>query len=145
MFTVQLFRTSLVSGYDNAYAVHYSLVSQLYKPIFTILFELKQQACCTFCTGKSIEEDVIIMTEVERAASPGGHDLDVQYAITKLLQDELGLDVRSGHGSRDELVSSSTALQTSQVQPRRPHDLGVLKVTKESLLRWLQKKWSQSQ
>ncbi|CAL9106029.1 unnamed protein product [Musa textilis] len=100
-----------------------------------------------YMLGKSIEDDIIITTEISKETmNSTGHEVDVRQSITEALQDELGLDVRTRYGPPDHpLCNPSILPPDSNLQVRRPQDLGVIKVTRESLLCWLQKRGRHSE
>ncbi|WOL08478.1 pentatricopeptide repeat-containing protein [Canna indica] len=100
-----------------------------------------------YLLGKAIEDDIIIITEPRKQAMDSTHrELDVQHCIARVLRDDLGLDVRSGHNPPDDILRNPSVIPSkikakdSKFQARRPQDLGNLKVTRESLVCWLQKK-----
>ncbi|RWW33585.1 hypothetical protein GW17_00001701 [Ensete ventricosum] len=102
----------------------------------------KQQISWCTCAGKSIEDDMIITTEIsEETMNSTGHEVDVRQSITEVLQDELGLDVRTRYGPPGHLLHNpSILLPYLNLKARRPQDSGVIKVTRESLLCWLQQR-----
>ncbi|XP_061366647.1 pentatricopeptide repeat-containing protein At5g02830, chloroplastic [Gastrolobium bilobum] len=111
--------------------------------------------------GHSVNDDILIVIGSTKAdESPAKHLLEVQKAIIELLRNELGLEVLP---ARTRIAPSGTAklknpnlsnlniealpgekaLPTMMgFQTRRPAVLQRLKVTKESLYRWLQSKVS---
>ncbi|URE21568.1 PPR repeat [Musa troglodytarum] len=82
-----------------------------------------------YMLGKSIEDDIIITTEISKETmNSTGHEVDVRQSITEVLQDELGLDVRTRYGPPDHLLCNPSILPPdSNLQARRPQDLGVIK------------------
>ncbi|XP_020086822.1 pentatricopeptide repeat-containing protein At5g02830, chloroplastic isoform X2 [Ananas comosus] len=114
----------------------------------------------SYLLGNTIqEEDMIIITGVgKEAKGAASHPLEVQQTLVGVLKNELGLDVMTGHRAlcsgrapphSDSALRSPTVLEMTEVVEdythlaRRPRDLGVLKVTRDSLQQWLQKKSSQ--
>ncbi|KAG6499882.1 pentatricopeptide repeat-containing protein At5g02830, chloroplastic-like [Zingiber officinale] len=104
----------------------------------------------SYLLGKAIQDDMIIITDVVdkgAARTLTSHNLDVQRCIVKVLQEDLSFDLRTGHGALDDPFSKpSTVLRPPEAvkgfkfQARRPQNTGMIKVTKESLLGWLQRK-----
>ncbi|XP_054809246.1 pentatricopeptide repeat-containing protein At5g02830, chloroplastic isoform X2 [Prosopis cineraria] len=111
--------------------------------------------------GHSVNNDILIIIGATKADStPAKHILLVQDAMTKLLQDELGLEVipaRTRFAPNDtakfdnhfmlnpnlEAIPGKDILPISvQFKTRRPSILQRLKVTKRSLYHWLQRKTS---
>lgn len=114
-----------------------------------------------------IKDDMSIVLGIqELSASATTHRFNVKDAIMKLLQDELGLEVlffkgpkivtptinkseenvctrRSGP-PRTKSESSSPSQSSSLTPTRRPAVLQSLKVPKESLLQWLQRRFDAS-
>lgn len=91
---------------------------------------------------------MIITTEISKETmNSTGHEVDMRQSITGVLQDELGLDVRTRYGPPDHLLYNPLILppDSNNLQARRPQDLGVIKVTRESLLCWLQKRGRRSE
>lgn len=90
---------------------------------------------------------MIITTEISKEMmNSTGHEVDVRQSITQVLQDELGLDVKTRYGPPDHLLCNPLILPPdSNLQARRPQDLGLIKVTRESLLCWLQKRGRRSE
>ncbi|XP_078435557.1 tetratricopeptide repeat (TPR)-like superfamily protein isoform X2 [Wolffia australiana] len=99
--------------------------------------------------GQAMDEDLIITGiggEIPGHAQGGSI---VKDAIIKLLEDELGLEVRLGQG---KTMMGTTNLDVSEINPlasekvpafRRPRDQGMLRVTRESLQHWLQsRQWN---
>lgn len=108
-----------------------------------------------FSARKMVQEDMIIMSGAgKEMMGSANHELEVQLAIVKVLQDELGLEVIAGHGSGGgnhvpglvDDVSNSDGVEKIQLlndyrhAVRRPQELGVLKVSRKSLCNWLQKR-----
>ncbi|ONK62400.1 uncharacterized protein A4U43_C07F3480 [Asparagus officinalis] len=103
---------------------------------------------------KIVQEDMIIMAGAgKEMMGSANHELEVQLAIVKVLQDELGLEVIAGHGSGGgnrvpglDDVNNSDGVEKIQLLNdyrhvvRRPQELGVLKVSRKSLCNWLQKR-----
>ncbi|CAA7406282.1 unnamed protein product [Spirodela intermedia] len=104
--------------------------------------------------GHPIDEDLIIITGIGKEIPGEVHrEWDVKHAIVKLLQDQLGLEILVGQGrvpagvkdvnlSRPGTSSSATPQRSGPSEKkasfRRPEDMGMLRVTRESLQRWLQ-------
>lgn len=104
--------------------------------VLQCLFYIKNSRFLISITGKPIEDDILIISGIGKYANDAAnHESDVQHAIIKVLQDELGLEVNTGHGTGP--VGNS---KDQKYQARRPQDIGLLKVTKESLCHWLQRK-----
>lgn len=90
-----------------------------------------------------VQQDLIIITGVgNEASSSASNEHEVQFAIVKVLRDELGLDVITGYGRGDHTagIQKIEASNDFKNLARRPQDLGVLKVTGKSLRSWLQKR-----
>lgn len=68
----------------------------------------------------------------------------MKHAVVKLLQDQLGLEVLVGQGrvpaggSDVDRSRSGAGSSEKKASFRRPEDMGMLRVTRESLQRWLQ-------
>lgn len=109
--------------------------------------------------GHSVNNDILIIIGATIAdKTPAKNILEVQEAITKLLQDELGLVVLPARtrfalnntekfenhvmlNPDSETKSGKDVLPTAmQFQTRRPAILQRLKVTRKSLHHWLQKR-----
>ncbi|KAH7667672.1 HCP-like protein [Dioscorea alata] len=100
--------------------------------VLSVLRMIKER----YQSGKPIEDDILIISGIRKYVNDAAsHEPDVQHAIIKVLQDELGLEVNTGHGTGP--VGNS---KDQKYQARRPQDIGLLKVTKESLCHWLQRK-----
>lgn len=125
--------------------------------VLSVLWRIRE----SYSLGKMVEEDMIIISGVgKEVEGESDLELEVQLAIIKVLQDELGLDVMIGYGtttsspddagdtaSFQKNESPNTASRQKIKPPnnykhiaRRPEDLGVLKVSKKSLRQWLQKR-----
>lgn len=102
-----------------------------------------------------VPDDMIIISGAgKEVMGSANHELEVQLAIVKVLHDELGLDVITGHGgagrnrAASHLEDASNSQSAQKIEPpndykhlaRRPQDLGVIKVCRESLCKWLQKR-----
>ncbi|XP_072984153.1 pentatricopeptide repeat-containing protein At5g02830, chloroplastic [Typha latifolia] len=108
----------------------------------------------SYLLGKTIQEDMIIITGMGKPARDAAatYVAEVQHSVIKVLKDELGLNIMAGHGALssnnaptqpDDVLSTSEVLDISEDYTRlarRPQDLGVLKVSRDSLYHWLQKK-----
>lgn len=109
--------------------------------------------------GHSVNNDILIIIGATIAdKTPAKHISEVQDTITKLLQDELGLEVlpaitrfalndtvklenRVMLKPNLEVIPGKDVLPTTmQFKTRRPAVLQRLKVTKKSLHHWLQRK-----
>jgi hypothetical protein len=111
--------------------------------------------------GDSIKDDMLIMVGVHNEVDGGStaHNLEVKGAITKLLQDELGLKVLAT-GPKiplDTTIESESPIDSDQnleeslgrrnelpseliYSTRRPVVLERLKVSRKSLQQWLRKR-----
>lgn len=112
-----------------------------------------------YIPGDAIEDDVVIILGVEDNR-PHAKETGVENAITKLLQSDMGLEVLSGNYSGYERVNNSGNLVDSDPEfvvierstlltelgssTRRPAIVKRIKVSKESLYQWLQKRGSDS-
>lgn len=111
--------------------------------------------------GHSVNNDILIIIGATKAdATPTKHISEVQDAIARLLQDELGLEfipARTRFALDDttkfqnrallnpnlEVIPGKDISSTSvQFKTRRPAVLQRLKVTRKSLQHWLQRKVS---
>ncbi|KAL3628561.1 hypothetical protein CASFOL_027607 [Castilleja foliolosa] len=103
-----------------------------------------------FIAGNSIKDDVSIVLGEQQLSSHVDMDASgVNEAVIKLLHHDLGLHVyAAGRDKRNGIISSlkleevierSDSQQTSASPTRRPVVLQRLKVTKESLHRWLRR------
>ncbi|KAL2509474.1 Pentatricopeptide repeat-containing protein [Forsythia ovata] len=112
-----------------------------------------------YTTGDSIKDDMLIILSVQELGAPVANDeIGVKEAVIKLLQCDLGLQVLSG-GSRignnkksesenpigpnlklEEVLKRSGLPPQLESPTRRPVVLQRLKITKESLHHWLQRK-----
>ncbi|XP_038713901.1 pentatricopeptide repeat-containing protein At5g02830, chloroplastic isoform X2 [Tripterygium wilfordii] len=112
-----------------------------------------------YSQGNLVPDDIWIIIGINNvAAEPARYDTEVKEEISKLLRNELGLEVLLS-GSRiavDEQMDMQSPLDSDQKlgemlgvktfpaelesSSRRPIDLLRLKVTKKSLYRWLQKR-----
>ena len=108
-------------------------------------------------TGHPINDDILIIIGATKAdETPAEHKLEVQEAIIKLLQNELGLEVlpaktRFALSDTAKLENPNLSNLSIEALPggnalptvtRRPAVLHRLKVTKKSLYRWLHRKVS---
>uniref|UniRef100_A0A1D1Z7S7 Pentatricopeptide repeat-containing protein At5g02830, chloroplastic n=2 Tax=Anthurium amnicola TaxID=1678845 RepID=A0A1D1Z7S7_9ARAE len=106
--------------------------------------------------GHAINDDMIVITGIGKETSgEANHEREVQCAMIKVLKGELCLDVLVGQGGipvtnvadvdlprtkvRPSLTLQKTELLESMACVRRPQDAGMLRVTRTSLYRWLQK------
>lgn len=102
--------------------------------------------------GESVKDDILIILEVSKVETDlVQQNFEVRDAITKLLQDELGLEVLPArptvalHKVTDSESSnmSNTKLKgiigRNKYSTRRPADVQRLKVTRKSLQHWLQR------
>lgn len=107
---------------------------------------------CILTAGKSVKDDILIILEVSKVETDlAQQNIEVRDAITKLLQEELGLEVRpAGPTVALDKVPESESSNMSQTKlkgimgrnkysTRRPADVQRLKVTKKSLQDWLQR------
>ncbi|TVU47459.1 hypothetical protein EJB05_07062, partial [Eragrostis curvula] len=112
--------------------------------VLSVLRKIKEN----YIIGKTIHDDVVIITGNEKASSIEAQTsaVDVEHAIVAVLTDELGLEVLIGPGSRPPISSTTDAstksksnlLQASKNLARRPQ--GMIKITINSLNHWLRKK-----
>ncbi|XP_077217484.1 tetratricopeptide repeat (TPR)-like superfamily protein isoform X2 [Tasmannia lanceolata] len=110
-----------------------------------------------YTLGHPIKGDLIIISGVIRKEGlhAADNEFEVQGAVIKVLQDELGLEVLAGPGialGRNNPQSPSDSNPTSEslrkndfpmgveFSARRPSDLGRLMVTRKSLYQWLEKR-----
>lgn len=110
-------------------------------------------------TGNSVEGDILVILGVSKiGADPKKQILEVKDAISKLLQDDLGLEVLPTepnialHKTIDlespayswpepgEELGRNESRTGLQYSTRRPVVVQKLKVTRESLQHWLQKR-----
>ena len=96
-------------------------------------------------SGQAIDDDLIIITGIAKEITGQAQDKQsVKQAVIKLLKDELGLEIRPGYertptGSNNiDLSGLSNGSSEIKASFRRPQDRGMLRVTRESLQRWLQ-------
>ncbi|KAK8919243.1 Pentatricopeptide repeat-containing protein [Platanthera zijinensis] len=92
--------------------------------------------------GKLIQDDVTIILGVgDESELSVVNDREVKHSIIRVLQDELGLHVLTGHKSHESgsAFVKKPALAADRTA-RRPRDSGFLKVSKESIHEWLQRK-----
>ena len=114
-----------------------------------------------YMLGKPVDEDLIIITGMGNHSEIKGVSV-IREVVIKVLQKELGLPVmsvpfhNSSRNTRKELAQTSGEEETGSVEPivggsvrkdglveikpRKPSNSGRLKVTKEALNMWLQKK-----
>lgn len=111
--------------------------------------------------GDSVKDDMLIMVGVhDEVDGSTAHNLEVKEAITKLLQDELGLKVLSTVPKvaldttivSENIIDSDQSLDKKSVRnelqseliysTRRPVVLQRLKVSRKSLQQWLRKRSS---
>lgn len=111
-------------------------------------------------TGHSLRDDMIITLGIGKIdAVPDEQELEVKDAITKLLQDELGLEVLpqglkiapnkqmylespSDLAPKSDDFRSNELLTEMKYSTRRPVIMQRLKVTRESLQHWLHRRSS---
>ncbi|KAK4772861.1 hypothetical protein SAY87_027880 [Trapa incisa] len=86
-----------------------------------------------YILGDSIQDDISIILGVSELNT--NSNLEVKDAITRLLHDELGLEVLPGPTQEKTTYDPSRGLETPA---RRLANLQSLKVTKRSLQQWLQ-------
>ncbi|XP_048571443.1 pentatricopeptide repeat-containing protein At5g02830, chloroplastic isoform X2 [Triticum urartu] len=86
--------------------------------------------------GRAVQDDLVIITGHEKTSYTDVETtaIDVEYAITSVLKDELGLEVFVGPESRPPVSSKLRAPPC----PRRPQ--GMIKITVNSLNHWLKRK-----
>lgn len=92
--------------------------------------------------GKIIQDDMTVIFGVgDESELSGANDHEVKRAIECVLRDELGLRVLTGHKPHENgsALAKKPALSSDR-QARRPQDSGFLKVSKESIHEWLQRK-----
>lgn len=98
--------------------------------------------------GNSLKDDMSIILGVQEVVSSDAKHDSVKDAIVKLLQDDLGLEVifeatrsMSLNSDADYKDTIAVGFPTQLESPtRRPAGLHRLKVTRNSLYSWLQKK-----
>ncbi|KAK4767148.1 hypothetical protein SAY86_014898 [Trapa natans] len=88
-----------------------------------------------YILGDSIQDDISIVLGVSKLNTSS--TLEVKGAITRLLQDELGLEVLLGPKQEKNISNLSPGLETSARRLANPQSL---KVTKRSLQQWLQRR-----
>ncbi|KAL7095745.1 hypothetical protein ACP275_10G042800 [Erythranthe tilingii] len=123
--------------------------------VLAVLRKIKEK----YIAGNSMEDDVSIILGLQELGSDviKGESDGVKEAVIRLLEHDLGLQVfaagsRSGRGKGSRMYSSSIgetierseSKQASESPTRRPMVLQRLKVTRESLHHWLQKKMESS-
>lgn len=102
--------------------------------------------------GESVKDDIFIILEVNKVETDSApQNFEVRDAITKLLQDELGLEVLPAGPTiaLDKVPNSKSpnmshtklkgVMGRNKYSTRRPADVQRLKVTKKSLQDWLQR------
>lgn len=103
--------------------------------------------------GESVKDDIFIILEVNKVETDlVPQNFEVRDAITRLLQDELGLEVLPTGptialdkvpNSESSKISHTTKLKGTMGRnkyfTRKPADVQRLKVTKKSLQDWLQR------
>ncbi|XP_028548148.1 pentatricopeptide repeat-containing protein At5g02830, chloroplastic isoform X2 [Dendrobium catenatum] len=93
--------------------------------------------------GKIIQDDMIIIVGVgDELTCSTGTEHEIKQAIIRVLQGELGLHVVTGHKPDLNLsmVVKNSTFAEDKYEARRPHYSGLLKITKESIYQWLQRK-----
>ncbi|KAI0526825.1 hypothetical protein KFK09_002417 [Dendrobium nobile] len=93
--------------------------------------------------GKIIQDDMIIIVGVgDESTCSTGTEHEIKQAIIRVLQGELGLHVVTGHKPDLNLsmVVKNCTFAEDKYEARRPHYSGLLKITKESIYQWLQRK-----
>lgn len=116
---------------------------------YNIFLRISLWLDCLIVAGDPIKDDMSILLGVQEVgAGAATHIFNIKDAIIKLLQDELGLEVLLT-GPRipiqENVATRSGTLPTQLESPtptRRPAVLLRLKVPKESLLHWLQRRFS---
>ncbi|KAK1286156.1 Pentatricopeptide repeat-containing protein [Acorus calamus] len=91
--------------------------------------------------GHPVKDDMtIIIGDGKKGSTVADHEVEVEHAIFQVLQDTLGLVVLSGPPQSPGSDLENAALHNNDSFARKPKHLRRLKVTKESLHNWLQKK-----
>ncbi|CAK9138344.1 unnamed protein product [Ilex paraguariensis] len=124
--------------------------------VLAVLRKIKEN----YSPGDKIKDDMLIILGVQELGAVGAkHESGVKDAIIKLLQDNLGLKVLlKGHktaterkihlenpfgsySDMEEIIGGNELPPQMESPTRRPAALQRLKVTKESLNHWLQRRW----